>query len=86
MHEITSWCITDSKEFFYFYSNLLNQSYKGFFGSEKNNKTGWPIKNFHPAGSHDKNPSNFKSTFIYYCIGLSFEVYNSSLGQLAKKW
>ena len=52
--------------------------------------TGWAIKNwshsFNHTFSHDKNPSNFNSAFICYLSELSFKVYNSFLGQLAKKW
>ena len=49
--------------------------------------TGWPIKirrhSFNHPCSHDRNTSNFKTIFIYYYTELSFEVYNSFLGQLA---
>ena len=49
--------------------------------------TGCAIKNgthsFNHTCSHDRNPSNFKTTFICFYIELSFEVYNSFLGQLA---
>ena len=38
------------------------------------------------TSSHKRNTSKFKTTFIYYYIELSFEVYNSFLGQLAYKW
>ena len=52
--------------------------------------TGWTIKNwshsFNHICSHDRNPSNFKSTFICYNTELSFEVYDSFLGQRAQKW
>ena len=48
--------------------------------------TGCAIKNgthsFNHKCSHDRNPSNFKTTFICYYTELSFEVYNSFLGQL----
>ena len=45
--------------------------------------TGWPIK-IRPhysncTGSHDRNVSNLKISFITYYIGLSFEVHNSFL-------
>ena len=49
--------------------------------------TGSAIKNrthyLNHACSHDRNPSNFKSTFRYYHTELSFEVYNIFLDQLA---
>ena len=40
---------------------------------------------FNLTGSHEKNPSNYKAVFIYSDIGLSFEVYNSFLPQLASE-
>ena len=49
--------------------------------------TGWAIKNgshcFNLTCSHDRKTSNFKTTFIFYHTELSFEVYDSFLGQLA---
>ena len=48
--------------------------------------TGYALKNwtyyFNLTESHDRNSSNFITTFIYYSTELSFEVYNSFLGQL----
>ena len=37
---------------------------------------------FNLTSSHKRSTSKFKTTFIYYYIGLSFELYNSFLGQL----
>ena len=37
---------------------------------------------FNLTSSHKRDTSNFKTIFIYYYIGLSFEVDNSFLGQL----
>ena len=52
--------------------------------------TGCAIKNwshsFNHTCSHDRNPSNFKTTFICYYTELSFEVYNFFLSQQAQKW
>ena len=49
--------------------------------------TGCDLKNwthsFNHKCSHDRNPSNFRNSFICYHAELSFEVYNSFLGQLA---
>ena len=49
--------------------------------------TGCAIKNgthsFDYKCSYDRNPSNFKTKFIFYWTEPSFEVYNSLLGQLA---
>ena len=49
--------------------------------------TGCAIKNgthsFNYTPSHDRNLSNLKLTFICFYTELSFEVYNSCLGQLA---
>ena len=49
--------------------------------------TGCAIKNwshtFNHTCSNDRNPSNFKTNFICYYTELSYDVYNSSLGQLA---
>ena len=38
---------------------------------------------FNLTESNDRNSSNFITTFIYYYTELSFQVYNSFLGQLA---
>ena len=52
-----------------------------------NPHTGCSIKiqshSFNHTCSQDRNPSNFKTTFICYYTELSFEVYTSFLGQLA---
>ena len=49
--------------------------------------TGWPIKirphSFNLIFSHDRVPSNFKTAFNCYYTDLSFEIYDSFLGQLA---
>ena len=37
---------------------------------------------FKHTSSHKRKTSKFKTKFIYYYIGFSFEVYNSPLGQL----
>ena len=73
--------------------NCLPQSATPMFQilvSNCHTNTGCAIKNwshtFNHTCSHDRNPSNFKSAFICYLSELSFEVYNSFLGQLAKKW
>ena len=34
---------------------------------------------------HDRDFSSFKTTYMYHYLGLSFEVYNSFLPQLASK-
>ena len=47
-------------------------------------KTEWelyPICQF-----HDRDSSSFSIAFKWHVIGLSFEVYNSFLPQLALKW
>ena len=41
---------------------------------------------FNLTCSHDRYPSNFKTTFICYYTELSFEVYNFFLSQQAQKW
>ena len=52
--------------------------------------TGLPIKihahYFDLKSSHERNHSNFNTTYIYYCMGLSFDAYNFFLGQLVQKW
>ena len=35
---------------------------------------------------HDRDSSSFKTSFKQHVIGLSFEIYNSFLPQLASKW
>ena len=51
--------------------------------------TGCAIKNWthtlNYACSHNRNPSNFKTTIIYYYTELSFEVYNTFLGHPSLK-
>ena len=50
----------------------------------RGNCTGCAIKNWSPSLYHtysnDRNPFNFKTTFICYYSELSFEVYSSFLG------
>ena len=41
---------------------------------------------FNLTCSHERSPSNFKTSFICYYTEFYFEVYNSFLGQLAQKW
>ena len=69
---------------------LKDGSNYGFSTTLKDVCTGCAIKNwsqsFNLKCSHDRNPSNFKNTFICYYTELSFEVYTSFLGQLAQKW
>ena len=65
---------------------VIRKRFEGVDEKILNIYTGCSIKiqshYFNHISSHKRNTSKFKTKFIYYYIELSFEVYNTFLGQL----